>query len=104
MSIRQATVQDVSKILEIYAPYVENTAISFEYEVPGLDAFTQRFLGITKDFPWLVWEENGKILGYAYGSRPFAEWIDAFCKRKYNSDFSREMTRSVEVYLEDFRK
>lgn len=71
MSIRQATVQDVSKILEIYAPYVENTAISFEYTVPSLEAFTQRFLGITAEFPWLVWEENGIVMGYAYGSRPF---------------------------------
>lgn len=71
MSIRQATVQDVPRILEIYAPYVENTAISFEYTVPSLEAFTQRFLGITAQFPWLVWEENGQILGYAYGSLPF---------------------------------
>lgn len=71
MSIRQATVQDVPRILEIYAPYVENTAISFEYTVPSLEAFTQRFLGITAEFPWLVWEENGEIMGYAYGSLPF---------------------------------
>ena len=37
-------------------------------------------------------------------NRPFMEWLQAFCNRKYNSDFSREMTRSVEVYLEDFHK
>jgi len=71
MSVRLATVQDVPRILEIYSPYVENTAISFEYSPPGLAEFTQRFLGITAHFPWLVWEENGLILGYAYGSRPF---------------------------------
>lgn len=71
MSIRQATVQDVPRILEIYAPYVENTAISFEYTVPSLEEFTQRFLWITAQFPWLVWEENGVVLGYAYGSAPF---------------------------------
>jgi len=71
MSIRQATVQDVPRILEIYAPYVQNTAISFEYTVPTLEEFTQRFLGITAQFPWLVWEENGTVLGYAYGSAPF---------------------------------
>ena len=33
----------------------------------------------------------------------YTEWMKAFCNRKYNSDFSREMTRSVDVYLEDFR-
>lgn len=71
MSIRLAVVQDVPRILEIYAPYIEHTAISFEYTVPSLEVFTQRFLGITAHFPWLVWEENGEILGYAYGSRPF---------------------------------
>lgn len=71
MSIRPATVQDVPRILEIYAPYVENTAISFEYAVPSLEDFTERFLRITAQFPWLVWEEDGVILGYAYGSLPF---------------------------------
>lgn len=71
MSVRLATVQDVPRILEIYGPYVENTAISFEYTVPSLREFTQRFLDITAQFPWLVWEENGTVLGYAYGSLPF---------------------------------
>lgn len=71
MSIRLATEQDVPRILEIYGPYVKNTAISFEYTVPSLAEFTQRFLGITAQFPWLVWEENDMVLGYAYGSRPF---------------------------------
>lgn len=71
MAIRHATIADLPRILEIYGPYVENTAISFEYTVPTLEAFTQRFLGITAQFPWLVWEEEGLILGYAYGSLPF---------------------------------
>lgn len=71
MSVRPATVQDVPRILEIYGPYVENTAISFEYKVPTLEEFTQRFLRITAQFPWLVWVEDGVVLGYAYGSRPF---------------------------------
>ncbi len=79
MSVRQATVQDVPQILEIYAPYVENTAISFEYEVPSLNAFTRRFLGITEQFPWLVWEEDGLILGYAYGSLPFERAAYQWC-------------------------
>ena len=72
MAIRMATVQDLPRILEIYGPYVENTVCSFECTVPTLPEFTQRFLDITAQFPWLVWEENGTVLGYAYGSRPFA--------------------------------
>lgn len=71
MPIRPATAQDVPQILDIYRPYIETTAISFEYTVPTLEAFTQRFLTITAQFPWLVWEENGTVLGYAYGSLPF---------------------------------
>jgi nitroreductase len=42
------------------------------------------------------------MLSVKSGSRDFDEWIKAFCERKYNSDFSREMTRSVKVFLEDF--
>lgn len=71
MPIRPATVADVPRILEIYAPYIENTAISFEYTVPTAEEFTQRFLTVTARFPWLVWEEDGAVLGYAYGSLPF---------------------------------
>ena len=79
MAIRQATVLDLPRILEIYGPYIENTAISFEYTVPTLEDFTQRFLGITAQFPWLVWEENGMILGYAYGSAPFERAAYQWC-------------------------
>ena len=79
MPIRSATVQDLPRILEIYGPYVQNTAISFEYTVPTLPQFTQRFLGITAQYPWLVWEENGNILGYAYGSAPFERAAFQWC-------------------------
>lgn len=43
------------------------------------------------------------MLGYKAGVRSFEDWCTAFCNRKYNSDFSREMTRSVSEYLEQFR-
>lgn len=79
MSIRPATVRDVPRILEIYAPYIENTAISFEYTVPTLEEFTRRFMKITAQFPWLVWEENGVVLGYAYGSLPFERAAYQWC-------------------------
>ena len=79
--IRMATEADIPAILDIYGPYVLNTAISFEYTVPTLEEFTQRFRSISDRFPWLVWEEEGKILGYAYGSLPFGRaayrWVAA---------------------------
>ena len=69
--LRIAAIADVPEMLAIYAPYVENTTVSFEYVPPTLEEFTRRFTTFTQQFPWLVWEENGKILGYAYASAPF---------------------------------
>jgi phosphinothricin acetyltransferase len=71
MPIRLATPEDLPQILAIYAPYVTDTTHTLEYTVPSLEEFTARFQDITAQFPWLVWEEEGKILGYAYGSLPF---------------------------------
>lgn len=70
--IREAVKADVPAILEIYAPYVRNTTITFEYDVPTLDDFMSRFEKITQKYPWLVWEENGQILGYAYADAAFS--------------------------------
>lgn len=69
--IRIAEKKDIPAILAIYAPYVEHTTISFEYTVPTLEEFTARFEAITKQYPWLVWEENGEILGYCYASAAY---------------------------------
>ena len=70
--IRNATAADAPAMLAIYAPYVENSTYTFEYTIPSEEAFLARFREITLQFPWLVWEENGRVLGYAYGSLPFA--------------------------------
>ena len=77
--IRPATEKDIPEILEIYAPYVENTTISFEYDVPCRRTFLQRFYDITAQYPWLVWEEDGRILGYAYASPPYTRAAYAWC-------------------------
>ena len=77
--IREAALRDVPAILDIYRPYILETAYTFEYEVPSLPAFQERFLAITQMHPWLVWEENGEILGYAYGEKAFGraayQWV-----------------------------
>ena len=49
-------------------------------------------------------DELKQMLSVKTGNRNFEEWIQAFCNRKYNSDFSQEMTRSVRVFLEDFQE
>ena len=77
--IRIATESDIPAMLEIYAPYVENTTYSFEYDVPCRKTFLQRFYTYTAQFPWLVWEEEGRVLGYAYGSPPFERSAYRWC-------------------------
>ena len=70
MEIRYASVRDAEEILAIYAPYVENTAVTFEYEAPDLESFRGRIAGITERYPYLAAVEDGRIIGYAYAS-PF---------------------------------
>ena len=79
MAVRFAREEDIPAILAIYAPYVEKTAVSFEYTVPTAEEFTIRFRSITAQFPWLVWEEDGEVLGYAYGSAPFERAAFRWC-------------------------
>ena len=67
--IRKAGLADAAQILAIYRPYVEHTAITFEYTVPKLDEFTQRIAHTLERHPYIVAEGNGKIIGYAYVSR-----------------------------------
>lgn len=66
VKIRTADVFDAQEILEIYAPYVRKTAITFEYEVPALTEFKRRIKHTLERYPYIVAEEDGEILGYAY--------------------------------------
>jgi len=69
LSLRLATPADAAGILQIYAPYIENTSFTFETEVPSENAFAERINSYLVNWPWLVMEENGIIAGYAYASR-----------------------------------
>jgi L-amino acid N-acyltransferase YncA len=66
--IRSATVADAPALLAIYAPYVERTAVSFETEIPTVDTFSERIGKALTAWDWLVAEDNGQCVGYAYGS------------------------------------
>ena len=77
--IRIATEADIPAILEIYGPYILTSTASFEYTVPTEAEFLQRFRTITAQFPWLVWEEEDQILGYAYGSPPYTRAAYSWC-------------------------
>jgi len=67
--IRIAHDDDSSAIHAIYAPFVVSSAVTFETEVPSVEAMRQRVRTRLEHYPWLVWEENGQVLAYAYGGR-----------------------------------
>ena len=66
MLIRSAAEKDAGRLLEIYGYYVENTAVSFEYEVPSVHEFRERIAHTREKYPYLVLEEDGIIRGYTY--------------------------------------
>lgn len=76
--IRGAEEQDAEELLKIYAPYVEKTAITFEYEVPSAGEFKSRICRTLEQYPYLAAEEHGRIVGYAYAGpfhqRPAYDW------------------------------
>ncbi len=84
--IRSVSLNDAEALLNIYAYYVKNTAITFEYDVPTLEEFKQRITNTLKKYPYLVVVKEGTILGYAYAG---------VFKNRAAYDWSAEMT----IYL-----
>lgn len=66
--IRPAVPEDAEVLLQIYAPYVLNTAISFEYTVPSVEEFADRIRKTRERYPYLVALQDDEIVGYAYAS------------------------------------
>ena len=64
--LRVARLEDAEELREIYAPYVEKTVITFEYQVPSLDEFRSRMAHTLAKYPYIVAVRNGALLGYAY--------------------------------------
>jgi phosphinothricin acetyltransferase len=69
MSIRPVTLADAEAICTIYNHYVLNTTISFELDALSTQEMAARISEVSASFPWLVYEEEGRILGYAYASK-----------------------------------
>lgn len=66
--IRQASPDDAQAIRDIYRPFVEESAISFEAQVPGVNEISKRIETSLRNWGWLVAEVDGQVAGYAYGS------------------------------------
>lgn len=61
--------RDAAGCLAVYAPYITDSVISFEEEPPSVEEFGERMRSTTKTHPWLVYEDDGEIVGYAYAHR-----------------------------------
>ncbi|WP_125588088.1 GNAT family N-acetyltransferase [Companilactobacillus jidongensis] len=91
IKIRSAMESDVQALLDIYKPYVLKTDITFEYDVPSIEEFTKRIRSISQVYPYLIAEEDGQILGYAYAS-------------KYNDRAAYDWTAETSIYLDSESK
>jgi len=85
--IRNVKIEDAVSIQRIYRHYVENTVISFEYDAPSIEEIAKRIQHYQENYPYLVLEENGRVVGYAYGSR-------------YRERRAYDFTSEVSVYID----
>lgn len=69
MIVRPYSPADASAILDIYRPYIEDGPVTFETEVPSLADFTKRLNTIAEQYPFMVLDEGGKVLGYVYACK-----------------------------------
>ena len=91
-TIRSAQTSDAPRLVEIYSHYVLHTAISFEYDVPSVDEFVRRIRKTTEKYPYLVYEIDGTIVGYAYAST-------------YSSRRAYDWTVTTSIYVDkDYRR
>ncbi|MFU0832046.1 MAG: N-acetyltransferase GCN5 [Oscillospiraceae bacterium] len=87
--IRFASEKDSSSILKIYQPYILETAITFEEEVPTPEEYRERVASISRQYPWLVCERNGVVIGYAYAHRQMER-----ASYRWNAELSIYLERS----------
>ena len=85
--IRKAMLADAPAIAKIYEYYVLETTITYEVEPPDAKEMSNRWKNISANYPYLVMEEKGQVIGYAYGAR--------FRERK-----AFDPTTEVSIYLD----
>ena len=87
LKIRDAQIEDAARLVEIYSPYVLDTAVSFECTAPSVEEFADRIKNIKTKFPYRVCEKDGKIIGYVYAS-------------SYSSRAAYDWTVSTSIYVD----
>ena len=107
-SIRSATPDDAAALAAIYAPYVRDTAITFEYEPPTVEEFRRRIEHVLSKYSYLVAESDGAIIGYAYAEafreRPAYDWdveTSIYLDQSYRGQgFGRALYQELEKRLQ----
>jgi L-amino acid N-acyltransferase YncA len=89
--VREASERDAPACAAIYAPYVTDTAITFETDPPSPAEMAERIAAASRRHAWLVLEEQGRVVGYAYGG-PF------------NARAAYRWSCEVSVYMETARR
>ncbi len=90
-TIRLATERDAGQVQAIYAPNVRDSAISFEVETPPVSEMRERIVETLRQYPWLVCERDGEVLGYVYAS-------------KHASRAAYQWSVDVSVYIHERRR
>lgn len=107
ITLRLVTTEDAQELVSIYAPYVETTAISFEYETPSVEEFACRIAEVLERFPYLAAVHKGEIVGYAYahpyGVRKAYSWsveLSVYIRRDCRGlGIGRKLYEAMEVIL-----
>ena len=89
--VRDATVEDAAACAELYAPYVRDTPVSFELEPPAAGEMAARIEAGLARYAWVVLEDGGRVVGYAYGG-------------SFNARAAYDWSTSVSVYTETGRR
>lgn len=108
MILRAVKDTDYKDILDIYRYYIENTTVTFEYEVPSEEEFRERIKNISSKYPYIVAEDNGRVVGYAYAdtcfsSRKAYSWdsdVSVYINKEYRGrGLGRKLYSILEVLL-----
>lgn len=105
--IRPVTAADAAELVSVYAPYVLETGVTYEYEVPSVEEFRGRIENTIKNYPYLAAVEDGVVLGYAYASafhpraafRWSAEATVYLKKEAHGRDIGRMLYEALEEIL-----
>src|SRR2546428_7867394 len=99
--VRDASSADAVACAAIYAPYVKDTAITFETEAPTPEEMAERIAAASRKHAWLVGEDRGRVVGYAYGAgfnrRPAYQWA---CEVSLYLELHRRRTGAGRVLYE----